>query len=90
MLGSAITTLIAYGVMMVISYVLGQKSYPIPYDKKAISLYLGLATILSFGYFYFFRENYFIGITFLLIFVAIIYFMEKNMIHRLIKSVTKK
>lgn len=90
LLGSAITTLIAYAVMMLISYFMGQKSYPIPYDKKAISLYLGLASILSFSYFYNFRENYFVGITFILIFVGLIYYNEKVMIQRIIKSVLKK
>jgi O-antigen/teichoic acid export membrane protein len=90
LIGSAITTLAAYAMMMLISYVLGQKSYPIPYDKKAISLYLGLSIAFSFIYFYNFRENYFIGILFLLIFVGILYFMEKTMIHKIIKSVTKR
>lgn len=90
LIGSAITTLIAYGVMMFISFVLGQKSYPIPYDKKAIFGYLGGSILLSFGYFYNFRENYFIGITFILIFVGIIFYNEKLFIQRIIKSVVKK
>ena len=88
--GAAITTLLAYFVMMLISFVLGQKSYPIPYNIKVISLYLGLSVLLSFSYFYNFRENYFIGVTFLLIFVGLIYFNEKVMIQRIIKSVLKK
>ncbi|MBA5792157.1 polysaccharide biosynthesis protein [Flavobacterium sp. xlx-214] len=90
LIGSAITTLIAYGVMMLISFVLGQKSYPIPYDKKAISMYLGTAILFSFGYFYNFRENYFVGIALILIFVGLIYYNEKVMIQRIIKSVIKK
>lgn len=90
LIGSAITTLIAYGVMMLISFVLGQKSYPIPYDKKAISMYLGTAILFSFGYFYNFRENYFVGIALILIFVGLIYYNEKVMIQRIIKLVVKK
>lgn len=90
LIGSAITTLVAYGVMMMISYALGQKSYPIPYDKKAIALYLGTSIVLVFTYFYNFRENYFVGIAFILIFVALIYYNEKVMIQRIIKSVLKK
>ena len=89
-MGAAITSLIAYSLMLLISFVMGQKSYPIPYDKKAISLYLGISIAFSFIYFYNFRENYFIGILFLLIFVGILYFMEKTMIHKIIKSVTKR
>src|SRR5690606_40679285 len=60
LIGSAIATLVVYVSMMLISYVLGQKSYPIPYDKKAISLYLGGSVLFPFVYFYNFRENYFI------------------------------
>lgn len=90
LLGSAIATLAVYVSMMLISYFLGQRSYPIPYDKKAISMYLGLSIVLSFGYFYYFRENYFIGAAFLLIFVGLIYFNEKIMIQRLLKSVLKR
>lgn len=90
LMGSAITTLAAYAAMMIISFVLGQKSYPIPYDKKAISIYLGTAILFSFGYFYNFRENYFVGITFILIFVGIIYYNEKAFIKRMLKSVIKK
>src|SRR5690606_28987455 len=90
LLGSAIATLAVYVSMMLISYVLGQKSYPIPYDKKAIFGYLGLSIVFSFGYFYNFRENYFLGILFILIFVGLIFYNEKTMIQRIIKSVLKK
>ena len=38
-MGSAIATIFAYGAMMLISYYMGQKKYPIPYDKK-INIYL--------------------------------------------------
>lgn len=89
-IGAAITSLIAYSLMLLISYILGQKAYPIPYDKKAIAIYLTTSTIFSFGYFYNFRENYFIGIALILIFVGLIYFNEKIMIQRIIKSFLKK
>ncbi len=45
--GSAIATIAAYGAMMIISYYLGNKYYPIPYDMKKICLYLGLSITLS-------------------------------------------
>lgn len=90
LIGSAIATLAVYVSMMLISYVLGQKSYPIPYDKKAISLYLGGSVLFSFVYFYNFRENYFIGTAFILIFVGLIYYNEKTFINRIIKSVVKR
>ncbi|MDR0229023.1 MAG: oligosaccharide flippase family protein [Flavobacteriaceae bacterium] len=84
-MGSAIATLMAYGSMMLISYVLGQKYYPIPYDKKAIALYLGGSVLLSYVYFYCFRENYIVGILFILLFAAVIYKMEKQLIRSVLK-----
>ncbi|MTG96651.1 MULTISPECIES: lipopolysaccharide biosynthesis protein [Myroides] len=84
-MGSAIATLIAYGSMMLISYVLGQKHYPIPYDKKAITGYMGLSILLSFIYFYCFRENYFIGIGTIIIFGIVICINERNMLKMMLK-----
>lgn len=89
-IGAAVTSLIAYLLMLTISYIMGQKSYPIPYDKKAIVLYLSTSTLFSFGYFYNFRENYFVGIALIVIFVGLIYYNEKVMLQRIIKSVIKK
>lgn len=89
-IGAAITSLIAYSIMLLISFVMGQKSYPIPYDKKVIAMYLGTTILFSFVYFYNFRENYFVGITLIIIFVGLIYYNEKVMIQRIIKSLVKK
>ena len=44
--GSAWTTLICYGSMVLVSYILGQKFYPIPYDLKRILGYVFGAVIL--------------------------------------------
>ncbi len=46
--GSAIATLLCYSFMMVSSYVLGQKYYPIPYAWKKLSAYI-IISILLFG-----------------------------------------
>ena len=81
--GSAIATIAAYGSMMLISYVMGNKYYPIPYDMKKIGGYLGLSIVFSIISFYFFRENYFIGITLLLIFLYFIYHNEKETLQRI-------
>jgi len=89
-IGAAITSLIAYTIMLSTSFVMGQKAYPIPYDKKAIALYLVTTILFSFGYFYNFRENYFVGITLIAIFVGLIYYNEKVMIQRIIKSLIKR
>jgi O-antigen/teichoic acid export membrane protein len=47
-MGSAWATLASYTFMVIISYFLGKRFYPIPYDLKRIGLYLGLAIGLYF------------------------------------------
>ena len=44
--GAAWATFICYAFMMVASYMQGQKYYPIPYPKKKLIAYLGIAAIL--------------------------------------------
>jgi O-antigen/teichoic acid export membrane protein len=83
--GSAIATIVAYGSMMVISYVLGNKYYPIPYDMNKIGGYLGLSILFSAISFYGFRENYFIGIPLLIGFMYFIYHNEKTTILGILK-----
>lgn len=81
-MGSAVATLLAYGSMMLISYILGAKYYPIPYDKKSITGYFMLSIILSGIYFYVFRENYFVGILFLFLFIGSIAYFERELLKR--------
>ncbi|WGK95230.1 MULTISPECIES: lipopolysaccharide biosynthesis protein [Flavobacterium] len=83
--GSAIATIAAYGSMMFISYVLGNRYYPIPYDMEKIGGYLGLSILFSAISFYGFRENYFVGIPLLLLFVYFVYHNEKATILSIIK-----
>ena len=52
-MGSAWATLICYASMMIASYFLGNKYYPVQYDLKKILGYLGLAILLYFGVGYF-------------------------------------
>ena len=83
---SAMATLIAYAVMASISYGLGQKYYAIPYNLKKISLYIVLSVLFSALSFYYFRENYTIGALLILVLLAVIWFKEKTMLHKLVKS----
>jgi O-antigen/teichoic acid export membrane protein len=83
--GSAIATIAAYGTMMGISYFLGNKYYPIPYDIKKITGYLGLSIVFSIISFYYFRENYFVGIPLLLAFMYFIYYNEKETLNKILK-----
>lgn len=48
--GSAWATFICYAFMMVVSYLLGQKYYPIPYDIVTIFEYLAVAYCLFFSH----------------------------------------
>jgi O-antigen/teichoic acid export membrane protein len=83
--GSAIATIVAYGSMMTISFFLGNKYYPIPYDINKISSYLGLSILFSIISFYGFRENYFVGIPLLIGFMYYIYHNEKEIIVGILK-----
>ncbi|MCR8667172.1 oligosaccharide flippase family protein [Aestuariibaculum sp. M13] len=82
---SAIATLAAYFVMMILSYGFGRKYYPIPYNLKKIALYLVLSTGFSILSFYKFRGMYGIGILMLIVFLTIIYISEKKQIKQLLK-----
>jgi O-antigen/teichoic acid export membrane protein len=89
--GSAIATIAAYGSMMVISYKLGQKSYPIPYDMNKIFSYLGLTIVFSAVSFYIpiIRENYYVKAALLIVFLYFIYYSEKEVLSRIIKRKAK-
>ncbi len=84
--GSAIATLAAYGLMMVLSFYFGQKHYPIPYNMKKIGGYLFISILFSILSFYVFRGNYFVGIPLLLLFMGIVYFYEKDDLLKIIHS----
>lgn len=84
--GSAIATIAAYGSMMTISYYLGNKYYPIPYDLKKIGGYLSLSILFSAVSFYGFRENYYVGVGLLIVFLYFIYHNEKVTLMKIIKG----
>lgn len=84
-LGSAIATLAAYTCMMFVSYYYGKKYYPIPYNLKKIAWYLILSIGLSAITFYGFRGNYFVGISALVVFLALVFQLEKNDLKKLMK-----
>ncbi|MEO6547086.1 MAG: polysaccharide biosynthesis C-terminal domain-containing protein, partial [Ferruginibacter sp.] len=46
--GSAWATFSCYAFMMIVSYLFGQKLYPIPYAKKKLAAYLVLTTLIFF------------------------------------------
>ena len=47
--GSSWVTFICYGSMMLVSYFLGQKYYPVPYDIRRFFIYIALAVLFFFA-----------------------------------------
>ncbi|UMB59610.1 polysaccharide biosynthesis C-terminal domain-containing protein [Lutibacter sp. A80] len=84
-MASAWATLTAYGIMMLLSYFIGKKHYPVPYNIKKILGYLFSATLISYISFNHFRENYFVSVGLVLIFGLLIYFNEKKEILGMLK-----
>lgn len=89
--GSAIATLAAYGTMMIVSYKMGQKAYPIPYDMNKILMYLTVTILFSAFSFYipFVRESYPIRILLSILFLYFIYYNEKEMLFKILKRKSK-
>ncbi|MFP5439144.1 MAG: lipopolysaccharide biosynthesis protein [Bacteroidia bacterium] len=87
-MGSAVATVCAYGTMMLVSYFIGQKHYPIPYDIKTMGSYIGLAILLSAISFYVpvLRHTYVFGYVAFAGFLAFVYKREKSSILKLIKK----
>lgn len=83
---SAVATLVAYGIMMLLSYYFGRKYYPIPYNLKKIGMYLILSIGFSLLSFYKFRDHYIIGISMLIVFLTIIFISEKDQLKQVLKQ----
>ncbi len=84
-IASAWATLFAYGSMMVLSYFIGDKQYPVPYDLKKSGSYLLLSIVLSFISFTYFRENYFVSVLLVFVFAMLIFWNEKKELLAIIK-----
>lgn len=87
-MGSAWVSMLAYFAMMVLSYVLGQKYYPIPYNLKKISAYLLVSTVIVFASFFIFNRNIYIGNALLITFIAGVAYFEKNDLIKILKRAT--
>jgi len=82
--GAAWTTLVSYMAMTIISIILGQLSYKIPYDFKKIFLYLISASILG----WIASENmsnYFYSFGAMFIMISIVLFSERKFLMRSVK-----
>ncbi|UKJ08280.1 lipopolysaccharide biosynthesis protein [Solitalea lacus] len=85
-MASAWTSLVAYLVMMVISYVLGQKNYPIPYQLKDALIYIGMSVVMVILLQTVFGNNIFIRNLMVITLLAFAFIKEKDNFKKLIKA----
>lgn len=78
--GSAWAAFICYGAMMVLSYIVGQKYYPVKYNIPKFFLYIGLAAGLYFVNVLLKFDNLLMSIAFhtvlILVYLTVVYFVE--------------
>lgn len=84
-MASAWISLIAYASMMILSYIWGQRNYPIPYNLKKNLAYIVISLILVYLSFSVFKRNIFAGNALLLLFVAGAYFTEQRELKAIFK-----
>jgi len=77
-MASAWTSLIAYTVMMILSYIWGQKNYPIPYDLKKNLAYIISSILIVFVSFYIFNRNIFAGDALLILYALAAFYFERK------------
>lgn len=75
---SAWITLLAYATMAILSYVWGQKNYPIPYRWERHIAYIGFTALLVWVSFKPLKQDVLLGNVLLLAFVAIAFLVEKK------------
>jgi len=77
-MASAWISLTAYTLMMILSYLWGQRNYPIPYNLKKNICYLLSSICIVFVAFIVFERNLLIGNALFLIFTIVILFRERK------------
>lgn len=88
--GSAVAVLISFFLMMVSSYLLGKKHYPIPYNVKRIGVYFLMAVCFYICSFittnYSVILKYILHTTFMVLFALTVIRLEKNELKGLFKT----
>ncbi|GAA4803685.1 polysaccharide biosynthesis C-terminal domain-containing protein [Olivibacter ginsenosidimutans] len=83
---SAWITMITYASMMVLSYILGQKNYAIPYHTLKNLLYIGCAIVISWLSFVVFKRNLIIGNGLFVLFMGVAGIVEWKSLRALIRA----
>jgi O-antigen/teichoic acid export membrane protein len=68
----------AYATMMILSYIWGQKNYPIPYNLKKNLTYIIISAVLVYLSFSVFKRNIFIGNSLLILFALGAFYNEQK------------
>lgn len=89
-IGSAWATFIAYLAMMVVSYLWGQKYYPIPYRLKKLSFFLGLLFVFSWLIVKVFKYNFWLSNLAFLLFLVILLYSERQQLQTIIAATPLK
>ena len=84
-MASAWATLITYGFMMMISFFIGQKHYPVPYQLKKVSFYVLFATVLCWVSFSLFRGNVWFSVSTIFSYFGLVFLLEKSTIKQIMK-----
>ena len=84
-MASAWVSLIAYATMMILSYIWGQKNYPIPYNIKKNLAYIISSAIVVYFSFYVFNRNLYIGDAMLLLYAAAAFYFERDNLKAIFK-----
>jgi len=77
-MASAWISLIAYASMMIMSYIWGQKNYPIPYNLKKNVIYIVSSIILVYLSFSTFKRNIFVGNILLFLYAGAAFVAERK------------
>ena len=85
-MAAAWVSLTAYATMMILSYILGQKNYPIPYNLRKNLAYLVSSIVLVVLMFLVFNRNLIIGNLILILYLLAIFFAEKKELKLLFKA----
>lgn len=85
LMGGAVATLVTYVSMTVISYFLGRKFYPVPYEEWRILAIISLSASLSGLSFLWFRGNYLMSTFFLIVLLGVIVTLERKRIQTVFK-----
>lgn len=90
-MGSAWATLICYGLMALVSYLLGQKYYPVPYQTLKVCVYILLVIVLYTVFTYSVNGQgalvkYSSATVYMLLFLIFVYAIDGRGLARLIKA----